>query len=235
MEKLDEDVVKMVACQHCYHCVCILAWFNGGAGKNRKCPLCRMELYAAAPRGGPASARVGGARSIYDDALTVEDYMRTYRPTPPPNMRDALRPPPTVHIDQNANLRIIGLNGNRPSFGPRNLAALSDDESEEEDFEPLVYSRTHLPVPRPPIAVADPLNDAEDHGRDAMGFIITGADANHRAPQPTQITSASWNPQRTMHRTLPHEDHDLSMTFGGDDEEVEDQDGQGMTVSQYLR
>ncbi|KAF2822270.1 hypothetical protein CC86DRAFT_410642 [Ophiobolus disseminans] len=50
IEKLADDVVQMVACQHTFHCVCILAWLQGDEQKNRSCPNCREELYEAAPR-----------------------------------------------------------------------------------------------------------------------------------------------------------------------------------------
>lgn len=50
METLSQDVVKMVTCKHVYHCVCILAWFNGNGKQHRRCPNCREVLYDAAPQ-----------------------------------------------------------------------------------------------------------------------------------------------------------------------------------------
>jgi hypothetical protein len=72
MEKLSADVVKMVACKHVYHCVCILAWFNGDEKQNRRCPNCREELYEAAPRVRPAMHSFGALQSApMDDGYSA--------------------------------------------------------------------------------------------------------------------------------------------------------------------
>ncbi|KAJ4376256.1 hypothetical protein N0V83_001539 [Neocucurbitaria cava] len=48
-EPLNDDVVQMVACGHCFHCVCVLTWFRSSGTDsyllNRTCPNCRHVLY----------------------------------------------------------------------------------------------------------------------------------------------------------------------------------------------
>jgi hypothetical protein len=49
-EPLEEDVVKVIACKHSFHCVCVLDWFTDGYDpRNRTCPNCRTKLYEALP------------------------------------------------------------------------------------------------------------------------------------------------------------------------------------------
>ena len=47
-EHLAEDVVQIARpCGHMFHAVCLLAWLQGTGRRNRTCPNCRCELYAA--------------------------------------------------------------------------------------------------------------------------------------------------------------------------------------------
>lgn len=49
LEHLSEDVVKITACGHIFHTVCVLGWFDRSAPrdgtKKGTCPNCRTELY----------------------------------------------------------------------------------------------------------------------------------------------------------------------------------------------
>jgi hypothetical protein len=57
METLTTDVVKMTACNHHFHTVCILAWFESSAPRSGKkkgnCPNCRHEFYEPDPAPAP--------------------------------------------------------------------------------------------------------------------------------------------------------------------------------------
>jgi len=47
-EHLAEDVVQIARpCGHMFHAVCLLTWLQGDGRRNRTCPNCRCELYAA--------------------------------------------------------------------------------------------------------------------------------------------------------------------------------------------
>ncbi|KAF7674722.1 hypothetical protein GT037_007482 [Alternaria burnsii] len=47
-EHLVKDVVRLAgACGHTFQTLCLLAWLSGTARRNRACPTCRCELYAA--------------------------------------------------------------------------------------------------------------------------------------------------------------------------------------------
>jgi hypothetical protein len=51
-EPLEEDVVKLMACNHPFHCIYVLAWFKDShEQRNRPCPVCRTKLYEAKPAG----------------------------------------------------------------------------------------------------------------------------------------------------------------------------------------
>ncbi|KAH7385922.1 hypothetical protein BKA66DRAFT_569242 [Pyrenochaeta sp. MPI-SDFR-AT-0127] len=52
-EPLDDDVVQVLACLHCFHCICIATWLQGNENQNRTCPNCRRELYDAPPHHDP--------------------------------------------------------------------------------------------------------------------------------------------------------------------------------------
>jgi hypothetical protein len=49
-DPMEEDIVKVLACNYSFHCTCVLAWFKDGQAK-RNCtyPMCRRELYKAKP------------------------------------------------------------------------------------------------------------------------------------------------------------------------------------------
>ena len=54
-EHLAEDVVRIARpCGHMFHAVCLLTWLQGDGRRNRTCPNCRCELYAA-PAPAPSS------------------------------------------------------------------------------------------------------------------------------------------------------------------------------------
>jgi len=63
LEALHDDVVKIVACRHEFHLVCVLAWFQSDAAHS-SCPNCRTELYEPEPESLRAAAPIleyGGA------------------------------------------------------------------------------------------------------------------------------------------------------------------------------
>jgi hypothetical protein len=55
------DIVKVNACGHTFHAVCILAWFRGDGIANRRCPNCRMYLFEAEPRPEPVLTGISAA------------------------------------------------------------------------------------------------------------------------------------------------------------------------------
>jgi hypothetical protein len=71
LEKLTNDVVKMEACDHHFHAMCILAWFERSAPRSGKkkgrCPNCRHELYEPDPR--PAPLAMAERETISQDQL----------------------------------------------------------------------------------------------------------------------------------------------------------------------
>lgn len=49
LELLTDDVVKMLACGHMFHCTCILPWFQSTSQQRGTCPNCRTELFEPEP------------------------------------------------------------------------------------------------------------------------------------------------------------------------------------------
>ena len=81
-EPLASDVVKMVACGHTYHCVCVLSWFLGSGQGNRRCCNCRELLYDADPAPGQPSYHATEVEVDYWATRPPSTYTRPVsRPT----------------------------------------------------------------------------------------------------------------------------------------------------------
>jgi hypothetical protein len=91
METLTTDVVKMAACDHHFHTVCILSWFESSVTRSGKkkgtCPNCRHEFYEPdsrpAPRvvtstAGSTTSKLGSFRA-HDDAHTTTPSIPCWR------------------------------------------------------------------------------------------------------------------------------------------------------------
>jgi hypothetical protein len=64
-EPLEIDVIKILACGHTFHLVCVLAWFQSSSARHGSCPNCRRQLFGPDPRPVPTAAP--------EPALTLED------------------------------------------------------------------------------------------------------------------------------------------------------------------
>lgn len=65
LEPLTDDVVKMVKCEHMFHCTCILPWFQSRNSGRGTCPNCRTELFEPEPLGLPYMPIPSGPFSGY--------------------------------------------------------------------------------------------------------------------------------------------------------------------------
>jgi hypothetical protein len=55
-EPQDTDVIKILACGHTFHLLCVLEWFKSNSARRGSCPNCRCELHEPDPLPTPATA-----------------------------------------------------------------------------------------------------------------------------------------------------------------------------------
>jgi hypothetical protein len=182
-EPLASDVVKMVACGHVYHCVCVLSWFLGSGHSNRRCCNCREPLYDADPvpvrptfratdaepdRWPPTrmeedwSASAGSTpRPTYPSRLSIHPRTRDngvdplQNPfAPRPNRLRSFGGPPEIYSPTLSTGRFSG--SHLPNMhSPRPAHQISVQESQNSDAQtPSI--RTRRPPRGPPISLRDP-------------------------------------------------------------------------------
>ena len=108
MEPLSSDVVKMVACDHHFHAVCILAWFEKNAPRQGKkkgtCPNCRHELYEPDPRPSQQGGPLSGTDQVESPLPTATPALWFIQPASPlprePQFAQAVSPLPRAQATE---------------------------------------------------------------------------------------------------------------------------------------
>ena len=124
-EHLAEDVVQIARpCGHMFHAVCLLTWLQGDGRRNRTCPNCRCELYAA-PAPAPSTSYARTREGIMERRMQAE--RQTFRRAERVEENDLRRTQPAFGR-QTAATR-TSVHAEPANFDRRNIRSADTSES----------------------------------------------------------------------------------------------------------